>query len=398
MLDSIFIGTSGLVGFSKALRVVSNNLANVNTPGFKGSQLEFSDFYYQSPATHDNNLSGNNLQGATQLGSGLNTIGTAISFRDGAVQNTGNDLDAAIGGNGFFVLKDSSGKQTYTRAGSFLINSGTLVSRANGFKVQGLDASGKFGDISISNLLTNPPRATTSIKYAGNLASEVTDITNNTTQLVDALGGTHSLSLSFHKNSAGNYTVTVTEGSAAVGTGTIVFNGTGSITTPLVNLSYTPAGGSAISFSLDFTGITATPNTGSPGISTFAFASQDGYATGQLSGLTLDQNGVLKASYTNGQKADGPALALARFDSEADLRQLGGGLFDTVSPDKAHIGRANTLTFGTLTPQSLEGSNVDLAQEFSNLIVMQRGYQASSRVISTANELIQELFDTKGRN
>lgn len=399
MFDSIFIGTSGLIGFSKALRVVSNNLANVNTPGFKGSQLQFGDYFYAGAGSAPENFAGGVNYGSTRLGTGLNTLATDINFRAGTVQTTGNDLDLAINGNGFFVLHDAAGKQKYTRDGSLTFNNGFLIERSSGLRVQGFDVNGKLGDIGLSSLLNSAPKVTGNVILGNNLPSDsATDVSLSAVQVFDQVGGSHTLTVVLHKTSAGNFSVTTSDGVTPVGVpGAISFtNGVINPASSKVNVSYTPAGGTAFTFVLDFSAVTSNP--AGSAASTLAVTSQDGYAAGTLTGVTFDADGKLKASYSNAQTVTGATLALASFDSEQDLRQLGGNLFDTTNPNKVHIGRANTLSLGSFTAQAIEGSNVDLAQEFSNLIVMQRGYQASSRVVSTANELIQELFDMKGHN
>ena len=401
MFDSIFIGTSGLIGYSKGLRVVSNNLANVNTPGFKGGQLQFADYMYDGSGSQSVNFAGGVNYGSTRLGTGLNTLATDINFRAGNAQSTGNDLDLMINGNGYFVVNDK-GDQKYTRNGSFSFKDGFLVESTSGLRIQGFDTNGKLGDIALAPLLTQAPKITSTVKLSGNIANDI--IANGTTQLnsvtvIDNNGGSHSLTFTLTKSISGsNFTFALSSLDAGVTMGSpasITF-GVGGIINPAnskVTVNYTPSGGSPMTLQLDFGLVSSNTPTGS-----LAFSSQDGYVTGALSAVTFETDGKLKATYSNGQTASGPSLALASFESNSDLRQLGGNLFDSIDANKVHLGAAKTGSLGSLTAKTLEGSNVDLAQEFSNLIVMQRGYQASSRVVSTANELIQELFDMKGRN
>jgi flagellar hook protein FlgE len=403
MFDSIFIGTSGLVGYSQGLRAVSNNLANVNTPGFKGAQVQFADLLYEGTASQPQNFEGGNAQTGTQLGSGLNVLGTEISFRDGTPQASGNDLDLAISGNGFFVLQNDDQPAQFTRAGSFAFDDGFLVSRTGGGRVQGFDSSGNLGDISLNSLLTSSPNATSSVKFNNVINRDATsNVLLNAVPLFDQAGGMRNVSLSFARNMApplDSLTVTVMDGPTTVGTGNIRFNPDGSIMPAFSKFSvmYTPPNGTALPVELDFTNARF-QSIGLTTPSTVAVESQNGFSVGSLSTLTFDNNGRLNATYSNGQIASGPTVALAKFESNRDLNQLGGNLFGVSDTSKVEIGRANTSSFGRLSPRTIEGSNVDLAQEFSNLIVMQRGFQASSRVVSTANELIQELFDLKDRN
>lgn len=401
MFDSIFIGTSGLIGYSKGLRVVSNNLANVNTPGFKSSKLQFTDFMYQGSGAQSGTFSGGVNYGNTQLGTGLNTLATTINFGAGAEQKTDKVLDLSIDGNGYFVLNDK-GDQKYTRYGSFDFSGGFLIDTSSRLRVQGFDASGKLGDIGVAAMLNNPAKATATAKVSGNISNSI--IANGTADLnsvsvVDNQGVTHTLSFTLTKSISGsnvNYALSSLDAGVTMGSPSSITFGPGNVinlANSKVTVNYTPSGGTPMTFQLDFGLVTSNSPTGS-----LTFSSQDGYGVGSLTAVTFDADGKAKGTYSNGQTAAGPTLALASFESNEDLRQLGGNLFDTVDPGKLRLGTAKSGSFGSISSKVLEGSNVDLADEFSNLIVMQRGYQASSRVVSTANELIQELFDMKGRN
>src|SRR3954469_4746544 len=163
MLDSIYIGMTGLQGYSQGLRVIANNTANINTPGFKSSSLQFADMFYS-------NSSGGS--GTMQVGYGLNTAGTALNFEQGELRQTGNSLDLAIDGQGLFTVKDSSGNLHYTRAGQFSFNAdGVLVSRIDGSKVMGLDANGALHEISTRGTAVTQGKATTTVKFSGNVSS-----------------------------------------------------------------------------------------------------------------------------------------------------------------------------------------------------------------------------------
>jgi len=163
MLESIYVGMTGLLGYSRGLRVIANNTANINTPGFKSSSIQFSDLFYTG-----GNLSGGNAsRNQDQLGFGLNTTGTAISFKQGELRQTGNDLDLAVDGQGMFILKNADGQLSYTRAGQFKFDAaGELVSRVNGEKVMGLDSHGNFTAVSLAGQMlergASPPRASSS--------------------------------------------------------------------------------------------------------------------------------------------------------------------------------------------------------------------------------------------
>jgi flagellar hook protein FlgE len=397
MLESIYVGMSGLMGYSSGLRVIANNTANLNTPGFKGSDLQFADMFYANSALAGNGSGFSRMQ----LGYGLNTYSTSLNFKQGELRQTGNDLDAAVDGQGLFMLRDKDdGEIRYTRAGQFEFNSdGVLVNRADGAIVLGLDASNAQGQISLEGLRSNAARATAVISFAGNLSSSETTRTISDIRVIDSVGGEHTLSLTLTRNAAPNlttWTVAVNEGSTAVGTGSIEFsNGVPTTATEHISITYTPAGQSAQTLDLDFSGEVTSFAAGTT--STLAMARQDGVPPGTMNKLSFDDKGALVVSYTNGQTANGARLALARFDSQDAVQPSGDNQFRSADNHAWHIGGAGSNGFGSVKAGTIEISNVDLSQEFSDLVIMQRGYQASSQVISTANDMLQELFSMKGR-
>lgn len=396
MLESIYVGMTGLLGYSRGLRVIANNTANINTPGFKSSSLQFADMFYTG-----GNLSGGNAsQNYDQVGFGLNTTGTAMSFKQGELRQTGNDLDMAVDGQGLFVLQDAEGKTTYTRAGQFKFDdNGVLVSRGNGEKVMGMDDSGNFVEVSLAGQMLNQGKPTSRIKFSGNLSSTVTEQTAvGNVQVVDAGGVTHTLSVKFNTTSATTSGTTVKvqlmDGTSVVGSGEIVFiGGKPTAQTGLVNMTYAPADQPSMALTLDF----STDAVLFAGSTTLKMDSQDGLGPGTLSGTAFDGNGVLRMSYSNGQTTKGARLALARFDSPDAVGAVGNNQFEILNKNAWHFGAAGEGAFGTVRAGQIEISNVDLSQEFSDLVIMQRGYQASSQVISTANDMLQELFSMKSK-
>jgi flagellar hook protein FlgE len=391
MFESIYVGMSGLCGFSQGLRVIANNTANINTPGFKGSTTQFADLFY-STAISDSGLA--------QVGYGLNATGTALNFKQGELRQTGNNLDLAMDGQGLFTLRDDNGNLHYTRAGQFMFDSnGVLVNRSDSQKVMGTDATGSMDEISIRGQSTLAGKASTSLKFSGNLSSTATTQTVSSVKVIDNVGGEHLLSVKFTNNSAttpGAWTVEVLEGTTSIGSGQIVFvDGRPDTANSTLSVSYTPTGLPALPLLLDFS--TDVTSFASGTLSTIAFQSQDGYPPGSLTGATFDEKGVLVMSYSNGQTAKGSRLSLARFDSLEAVESIGGNAFDATNSLAWHIGAADEGGFGTVKSGMVELSNVDLSQEFSDLVIMQRGYQASSQVISTANEMLQELFAMRGK-
>ncbi|MBC3875055.1 flagellar basal-body rod protein FlgF [Undibacterium flavidum] len=392
MLDSIYIAMSGLQGYSKGLRVIANNTANINTPGFKSSSLQFGDLFYSNNGAPNNNFG--------QVGHGLSYGSTALNFKQGELRQTGNSLDLAVDGQGLFTLKDAEGKLHYTRAGQFEFNSdGILVNRSDGFKVMGQDSDGNMTEISLSGKRTSEGKQTSEIKFSGSLLT--TNTTQNVTgvKVMDKAGGEHTLGIKFtntNATTAGSWAVEVSEGTTVIGTGQIIFsNGQIVPANSKVQMNYTPAGLTAMPLSFDFSAnVTATA---SSSLSLLAFASQNGYGPGALAGASFDALGTLSLSYSNGQTVQGSRLSLAQFESLDSVAARGNNEFDAVNPADWHTGVAGKSNFGSVKSGMVEISNVDLSQEFSDLIIMQRGYQGSSQIISTANEMLQELFSMKGK-
>ncbi len=400
---------SGLAANNTALDVVGNNLANLNTTGFKSDAIEFKDIMGQT-------------SGSTEIGAGVATTATSKQFTQGSIQPTSGALDAAIEGNGVFVLRDSAGSTLYTRAGSFKFDgSGTLVT-ATGEKVQGwsavngaLDTTGSVGDISINSVASQPPSATTKMTLSANLdASAATNATFTAPlQVVDSLGVTHVLTFTFTKtgSNAWKYDVSipgedVTGGTAgtpkSLQTGNLTFDNTGKLTSPAagspVNVKTTTGLVSgANDLNIDWS--LYTPD-GTPLLTQYAqtsaasATSQDGVIAAQLTGIRLGDGGELLANFSSGKQVAIAQIALASVGNPDSLVSVGNNNFQvgtqTLTPT---IGLPETGNRGKLLGGSLESSNVDLAREFTNLIIFQRGYQANAKVINTQDQLSQVLLN-----
>ncbi len=394
MFDSIYTGMSGLISYSKGLSGIGNNVANMNTPGFKGSDLEFLDLFYRYQ------YSGSPDQGASPYtqGGGVQTGASVTRFTQGDFRQTGNTLDAAVDGNGFFVLR-TDGRTLYTRAGQFEFNpQGILVSREDGAEVAGYEG-GSLTRISLAGRRSVPATATTRIEFSDSLSvgSPTHEITNIT--LYDSLGVQHALTLSMTNNSTttpGSWTFTLKEGTQTVTSGEVRYSGSG---TPVPGFEratfvYTPTNGARSEVvSLDF----SASNAFSSASSTLRVSAQNGKAAGFLSTTALDVDGSLVLSYSNGETVRSHKLALAHFVDTSVLQPEGGNRFALFGDARPVYGSPGQSVFGALRVGSVELSNVDLAREFSELIVVQRGYQASSQVISAANEMIQQLGEIRGR-
>lgn len=391
MIDSIYIALSGLRGYQTGLRVISNNASNLNTPGFKASSTQFADLFFTG-----GNLGGNGAL-PSGYGYGLSTLAAQTDFSQGQMQSTGNDLDLAVDGRGFFVLRDDDGKIHYTRDGQFTFDQdGVLVSTATGEKVMAFDG-GTLGPIGIGSLRENAAAATANIVFQGNLSSTAASATVGGVTVIDGVGTSHALTVRFEAVSAspGTWNVTLLDGGTAVGAGQIAFaNGRPDPDRSKVSVTYAPAGRTPTALTLDFSGKVTSYDSGS--ISTVTMASQDGRGAGSLTAAKFDANGVLSMSYSNGQTVTGPRLALACFHSPDAVASIGANEFEAKDPRAWRTGAAGDGGLGSVSAGMVEGSNVDLSQEFSDLIVMQRGYQASSQVISTVNDMLAELFAMRG--
>lgn len=389
MFDSIFIGTTGLTGYSRGLKVVSNNITNLNTPGFKGGKLQFTDMFYQRQATPG---------GDANYGLGLNTLGSRLNFEQGEVRQTGNALDLSIGGEGYFVLR-KDGTSRFTRAGQFEFDKeGNLMSRASGMRLAGFDSGGQLVDINLNGLRTNAPKATTEVLMSGNLSSSASEFTVDNIKIINPLGGEMIVKAVFKQvgaTSPGTWSVTLSGAAGEIAKGEVKFvNGRPAADASSLKFSMTAENGSpfevTLKLSADATSFSAGAN------STLTVTKIDGYGAGLLTNVSFDADGYLVLNYSNGQTAKGARVALARFDSNIGLEQRGNGEFESTDAQVMQMGMAKQGSMGSINGGTIEVSNVDLSEEFSDLIVMQRGYQASSRIVSTANQMIAELFDMKG--
>jgi flagellar hook protein FlgE len=399
MLDSIYSAYTGLLSFSKALTVLSNNVANMNTPGFKSSDVTFRDLFYRY------SLSGGQ-QGPleAQVGEGSSTSGTRVNFAQGQLGNTGNPLDVAISGTGFFVLHDGSNAY-YSRDGQFQVDSnGFLVDKTSGFRVQGLVGNGGLADINLASLQTSAAKATSQITFVGNLSRDATSDQVGSITVYDSVGATHTLTVTFTNNStakAGSWLIQVQdEKNNTVGKGEIRFSADGSpekgYNTMSVALAPTGVPSSQITLSFGTPGdLTAATSFSGGSSSTLKENTQDGYGSGSLLTTTFDAQGFITLHYSNNQTAKGPELALASFEDPQGLVQLGNQLFSNPAGTPVQLGKADGQVMGTLTSNDVELSNVDLTQQFTELVIIQRGYQSSSQVVSVANQMIQQLIDMR---
>lgn len=381
MFQALFNSLSGLFSFSKSLNTVSNNVSNMNTPGFRGTDTFFS-----------------NING----GRGTHIGGEALRTAAGDVRQTGNATDLAVDGNGYFVLRDSEGNLHYTRAGQFRFNDdGLLVDTVSGYQVLAFDSTGTLSTVNLNDHRTIPGQRTTAVGFKGNLAPGSTSTPVNSVTVHDASGVAHTWAVTFTNNSSvnpGSFLVSVKdEAGTVVGTGEVRFRTDGSPLTGFNTITVSPTyNGAELPVTLNFgTPGTFTGLTSLAGMANSATAkAEDGHGVLTVSDLRFDEKGVLQLSYSQSVKRQGPQIALATFANESALKMEGGRFVTGASPADSEIGRAGEGAFGRITGGSLEMSNVDLTREFADMIIIQRGYQASSRVMTVSNEMLEQLYNS----
>jgi flagellar hook protein FlgE len=394
MLGAIYIGLSGMDAFSQGLQTISNNVANLNTLGFKAATVSFEDVY-NNGGSGGLTYTGSSSQSG---GQGVKVAPPLTDFTQGTLQQSTGSLDLAIQGSGFLVLQ--SGTSTYyTRTGSFAVDTaGNISLQGTNNHLSVLSASGKPVVANVNADSTNPPAATTTVTLANNLSSTATTAAVSSVNVFDAQGNQEvwTLNLAPVSGSAGNWTVTVKDASGAtVGTGNLTFNGsTIDPTTAKITISTTPTGGSPISVVLDFSSVTSFS---SGTTSTLSASAVDGHAVGNLTGVTVDTNGLVQLAYTNNQTKSLGAVALADFRDPQQLQNIGNGLYINPANSQVRLLSSAANGIGTLVSKQLEQSNVNLTQEFGDLIIIQRGFQASSQVVSVSNDMLQHLFSMRGQ-
>jgi flagellar hook protein FlgE len=412
MSSSFSTALSGLSANATAIDVVGNNLANLNTAGFKADTVDFQSLVTQSIGAG---------LGATQVGFGVGTPITLANFSQGALQSTGGPLDAAIQGDGFFVVNAvGTGNTEYTRGGSFVTNTQGQLTTASGDLVQGWTLSGgvlntnlPIGNITVPVGALAPPVATQNMSTSLNLdASAATGGTFSTSiQVYDSLGTAHTVTATFTQSGTPNqwnYSLSVpgtdtTAGTFAPVTGTLTFNSSGNLITPASTdasptLAVTGLADGAADMSINWNLYT----NGSPDITQFAQASaasaqsQDGSAAANLVSVGLANGGQVLAQYSDGQQVVVGQMAMANIENPDSLVAVGNSNYQasalTATPA---VGVPGTGGRGTVLGGSVEASNVNIATEFTNLIIYQQGYEANAHVITTENTLSQDTINLK---
>jgi len=399
MLGTIYTGLSGLNAYSRGLEVISNNVANLNTPGFKVSLPVFREIMYQQLRTPSGNGAGLRPGGA---GVALNS--SAMSFRAGDLRNTGNALDVAIDGRGFFVLDDQDGNRVYTRAGQLTFDrDGVLVDSVTGARVVVSTDALAQTSFDLDSVRVFDPRATSEVTLTGSLARASGSVNSHelpNVTLFDAAGTSLTVRVKLTRNGDDplRWAVEILKtDNTQIGQGEITFsqNGTPAENANSITVTATAEGGQPFDVRFNFgapgsfAGVTAPA---ANNISTLQVLRQNGLAMGSLRTTEFTDNGQLKLTYSNGETRTVATLVLARFDSPEQLQVLGRGLFAATERTQPVMGAALTTGLGRVVGGQLELSNVELTEQFTDLIIMQRGYQACSQVNSVANELILQLL------
>lgn len=415
IFSSMYIGMSGMRANEGAIGTIGDNIANVNTVGFKGSRTVFADLLSQSVL---------GSAGMSQQGQGVSVAAVQRLVTQGALLGTGVSTDLAISGQGYFILHDASGQQSYSRNGQFQVDNEGYLTTVDNLRLQGYPAdengvlAARLGGLQI-NKVTSPPQATTTVDFDLNLdagAAQPTNVfdpsdpaqadsSNYTSQMTvyDSLGNAHQVDLYFSSDGNGTWTWSAvvaaeelggdpTDPPVEIGTGSLGFDTDGNLlddTPQTISVTFPGATSQDIDFS--FTGTT---QFGSP--SSLNAADQNGFGVGTLSFIDVDDVGQIHGTFTNGREILLGQLAIARFDAPELLNAIGDNRFtETLSSGQPAIGTPGTGARGTIFAGTLEQSNVDLTNEFVQLIVAQRGFQASSRTVTTADEMLMQVVNLK---
>jgi flagellar hook protein FlgE len=429
-VGSFSAGLSGLNANAVYLSVIGNNLANINTIGFKASAVTFMDLVSQT--------AGGSSANPMQVGLGVVTGSISPVFSQGSIESTREATNVAIQGNGFFVVRDGS-TTSYTRAGNFAFDSsGTLVT-PDGFRVQGwtqLDADGEPvttgapGDITVPPGVLRPPSATTAFFTKTNLSSAaaVGDTFTASVEVFDSLGARHLTTVTYTKTAAGewDFSIAVDGGEVTGGTagtpfelaaGSVTFDANGNLTAvtptapatgggtlpgdPDMDVAFTTPtwvnGAAANTLTWDLTDANDVSSlTGFDSPSTTLSLDQNGTAAGTIDKITILADGRIQASVGSGDSVIVGQIALASFNNPKGLEKQGGTRYgETQAAGIPNVGVAGTGGRGTLFGSALEQSNVDIATEFTQMILAQRGYQANSKTITVSDELLMDTLALK---
>jgi flagellar hook protein FlgE len=408
MLRSMFSAISGLRAHQTKMDVTSNNIANVNTVGFKGSQTVFQDTLSQVLRSGGQPAADRGGTNPAQVGLGVKLAAITTNWTQGATQSTGRSTDFMVEGDGFFVV-EGGGEQMFTRAGSFDFDANGNLVTADGSVLQGwmadadgtVNPNGPIGALSVPYGQMVNPASTTAGSIRGNLPSEagVGETFQLGADMYDSQGVLQKVAYTFEKTGDNEWDLSVVhaDGTVLMAPTGVVFDAAGNLTTPagpdFQLPPFTPVGypswTNPVTMSLE--GLTQFG-----GANTLAAPKPDGYTLGSLQSFTLGNDGTIVGVFSNGLRQPLGQLALASFNNPGGLQKAGNSSFRVGdNSGAAMIGLAGTGGRGVLNAGALEMSNVDLSEEFTGLIVAQRGFQANSRVITASDEILQDLVNLK---
>lgn len=425
-MRSMFSAVSSLKAHQLRMDVIGNNIANVNTVGFKSSRVTFQEVFNQTlkgaGRPQEGGRGGTNPQ---QVGLGISVSSMDTFHTRGSAERTDKNTDVMINGDGFFMVSDSKdgANKNYTRAGNFYVDTtGNLVT-ANGYHVLGynMDEDGKFtdelGGIQISKSVSSEPKATDKVSFDGNINSDIDPATaagddggtfNSTMKVFDSLGNEHTIELQFERTDEGdssnrefNVSVAKINGEDVVAGDyddvELTFDESGKLTAGSeLNLKIGDnidgfQGASQLDIDIDLSEVTNYAAESDASASVI-----NGYSSGKLEEFAISPVGEVEAVFSNGDVKIIGKIGLANFNNPAGLEKTGSNMYrQTSNSGQPQFGHAGMGGFGELNPGNLEMSNVDLSREFTDMITTQRGFQANSRVITTSDEMLQELVNMK---
>jgi flagellar hook protein FlgE len=401
MSQSFYSSLSGLTAFEKQISVISNNISNVETTAYKTESVTFAEMLSSA-------MAGNS---AVSTGNGVTVVDISASWTQGDLTETGNTYDLAVTGSGFFVVTADTGVTYYTRDGSFEIDEdGNLVSDSGmvlqGYAINDDGSIGALGDIVISSdFIEATPTSELTASLNLDSGSDTGNTFSSTITTYDSLGNEIPVTITFTKSASNEWgwtaSIDSTYGTAS-GSGTLTFDTTGALvagTDPTITLTLTNGATATQTITWDLydgSGNTNGDITQYAATSSLSNTSQDGNAAGSLSSVSVDENGVIVGSYSNGTTKDLFRIALATFTNPDGLTKTASSTYSaTTSSGVAVVGAAGADGYGTLTSGSLETSNVDLAEEMSELIIAQRSYEACAKVISTESDILRTIINVK---
>ncbi len=434
-MASFSIPLTGLEADSTALNTIANDLSNMNTTAFKAQTTNFSDLFYQQIGSTG---SGDPIQ----VGAGVKVASNEIAFTQGSINSTGNATDVALNGSGFFVVGNGSGGFEYSRAGNFSLDSNGDLVTSNGLNVMGYPAvngvvntNAPLAPVNVPVGTVQEPKATTTMNMTANLDSATAQGTNFPAQVTvyDSLGEAHVATVTYAPGAAANtwtysvqlpaadYSAVAPDGPPAAITGTMTFDQSGNLIqvqptgaanpsnvgtaagdVQSIALNFNPAatnvlvdGAAGLNIQWNLLGAAGTPTISQVDTTSAVSATtQNGYASGQYQSFTVNSDGTVTASYSNGQQQNVGQLALANVNNAQGLNLLGDGDYQTTQASgTAAIGTSGTSGLATVQDDALEASNVNISTEFSDLIIAQRAFEANAKSVTTFDTVTQDTIN-----